>query len=185
MTFEEITNNNALYFKTCQLREDAEGHALAVCYTAPQLVFDIVNFKQRQEEVHGSRKLSASEVARLYAESGIRFAASSEKRTSPRVIDACITVYDRLLSLSGMMPIVMACEETYLKESPFSSVWKMQALIDKAKSTSRLQWLVDILVDRLQSGALAPRDITMDAIRGRSKKVSMADVILFQMRGKK
>ena len=62
-------------------------------------------------------------------------------------IDSAITVYNRVFSIAAASAAIQWCDENLSStQNPFTSIWTLQAIIDRAKTPERIEWGVQSLV---------------------------------------
>jgi hypothetical protein len=192
-----LDTDDSRYFYNLNLRESAKMTAKAIGHTASQVIIDIYMFKVRKEAASGP--LSAAAVAKLYQDN-VRFSDSKEARSSG-LVDAAITVFQRLFSFPELSRIVVSlekarrnqlfhvfvvatakpvfsclrlpvksCVEELHLDSPFNSVWKLNELVSKCRTTDKLRWVVATVRDLVHAGALEAGEFTIKTIRSTGGK---------------
>jgi hypothetical protein len=87
-------------------------------------------------------------VAEAYREN-IKFAETSEK-VSDAFVDSAITIVDQR-SPSSSIPkckdTIMQCEAKFNTRTPFDSIYKLQAIVSKAKAPELIGWCILYIAD--------------------------------------
>ena len=136
-----------------QLREAALADSETVTWTILQRVQLIIREKQ------ASGITSSRALAEHFA--GVTLAQKSEK-FSESFIDAALTVEARLLSLPGIRATLERCEGL---DGPLNSIWKLEAIVHKARTAERISWVVNSLVDQLDMTYLEPGLLTVSLLK--------------------
>ena len=77
----------------------------------------------------------------------MKFSRATEKVTKG-FVDAAITIYKRLLSLPAARAVLEWCDTQLLgRDNPFESVWVLQAIVDRAKTSDTISYVMEALLD--------------------------------------
>lgn len=140
-----------------QLREDALAESTQVAWTAIQRVQMVIREKHVMEARGG--KVTAARLAAAFSK-GVRLASTSEPM-SPAFVDAALTIEARVLCSEAARSAVNFLEDTYGIAGPFNSVYKLQAVVNRCKTTTAIEWTMSSLVDSLRMGFLEVGDFSV------------------------
>lgn len=126
-----------------QLRENLSEKHATMRLSAMAQVFELLTFKTWLEAQHG--KMSARAMADAYREK-IKFAETSDC-VSDAFVDSAITIEQRLLSIGKCKDTIIRCEATYNTKTPFDSIYKLQAIVSRAKTPALIEWCVVYIAD--------------------------------------
>lgn len=104
-------------------------------------------------------------LAKLY-EQHVAFSSSSEKVTLS-FVRAALVVWDKLLCHDVLRSMIVHVEETLAGRSPFDSVYKMEAIITKAKDIGKISWCVAALADMVQDHLCGPGELSVRNLTGK------------------
>ena len=136
-------SDDAKYFHCLNYREAKAEEARAMTYDAIQVVYDVWSFRVRK-----GGSIGAKELSKLYDEH-VKFSATQSEPRSEAMIDSCLTIAKRMLAVKEIkdeLTILQARDDF-----PLNSVTKLQLIIDKCSSTSKIVWWLTKLNDDLQS----------------------------------
>ena len=121
---------------------------------------------QRIQLIQRERASLPNSSARSLAEhfSSVEMAKSSES-LSPAFIDAACTVHARLLSLPGVMTILESWDDKAGLQSPFNSIWKLETIIHKCKTSEKIAWTLKCIADAMAMGFIEPCALSNSSIR--------------------
>ena len=128
--------------------------------TTIQKMMEVVRFKEKKGNI-GVEKLAA-----LY-EQNLKQAADGEK-LNRSYIDAAMTVHDRVFSIPKVREELFALDNSHGHNHVFDSIYKMDALVKKAKTQKNIQWVFLGIVDTFRSGILEKSAMTMANITGKN-----------------
>ena len=102
-----------------------------------QWVYDIVGFK-RDKEAETKKTFGSARIHQEYSKS-IGFWAKSSEKISASFIDSALTVFNRLFALPAALECLVFCDEAYsADQNPFQSIYVLQAIVDRAKTSGRI-----------------------------------------------
>ena len=143
--FEVVVAGNERYWRAHNLRQENIEMGVVSHLSVRQWIYDVVGFKASKEHDLG-KELSAAQVAKFYEEK-MAYARGSEK-ISGSFVDSAITVHKRILSNDVARSWLEWCDETMMEQSPWTkSIYAMQALVDRAQTSSRISWALCGLTD--------------------------------------
>lgn len=145
--------------------------------TAYQRLFEVEMFRQKKEAQLGA-KTSAGTLAKMYSDN-VKFCPGSDP-LSAAFIDEALTVFSRALSISTVRDAVAWCDEAFSHSSPFNSVYKMSAIIKRAGTPDKIEWVFLGIVDLVRRGSLAKEDITFRALTGVSGSKGLVDLLVLK-----
>ena len=91
--------------------------------------------------------------------------AKSSETLSATFIDAACTVHARLLSLPGVMNILEFWDDKAGLQSPFNSIWKLETIIHKCKTSDKIAWTLKCISDAMTMGFIEPCALSNSSIR--------------------
>ena len=138
-----------------QLRETPLIDAEAVTWTLLQRIQFIVREK-------AALSLDKKGLEKHF--SCLNMAVMSEK-FSTSFIDAALTVDDRLLAIAAVKGVLEWWDQELGLAGPFNSVWKLEAVVHKAKTAAKIQWAIMSLSDQLQMQFITPGSVTKPKLR--------------------
>lgn len=141
------------------LREQYLQAGESVGWSMLQRVQMIIREKHTLEVRAGGKKCSAARLSAVFTNS-VRMAASSEKM-SPGFIDIALTIEARVLSIEACKHMLEEMDQRWGLRGPFDSVYKLQTLINKAKTPAAIQWVMASLLDSLRMGYLEVGDFSV------------------------
>ena len=176
MIFQEFENSEAFHFAHLQLRENPGIDFELVRHSALQRVLDIAQFHTRTFSEKGVR-LTPKDLSATYKK--LQVAEQSEKITES-FCDMAMTVYNRLVvKTPSVFRLLLDHDEAFGMSNPLDSVTKLQALVIKANTKEKLEFMVPLMLDLLQSGALHPDTCTVRSLKGASgASKGLCDVLL-------
>jgi hypothetical protein len=150
-------DEHALSMYAFQLREDALAEGQQVGWTAMQRVQMVIREKYLMESRGG--RVTASRLAAVFT-SSVRLARGSDA-ISASFVDVSLTLESRVLSNPKAAAAINYAEDEYGLSGPFNSVYKMQAVVNRAKTPSLIDWTFTCLVDMLRMGQLDIGDFSV------------------------
>ncbi len=163
--FEHLPTEEARHFRAHNLRQAVVADYDSMAHSDIQQCFSLKAFQLRQEAKMGAQ--SAQQLWKLYNEM-----AKNASLTEPfkvGFIDACLTVWDKILLDDYMRQSVLMLENEYGKRSPLNSIYKMQRIVDKAKTHEQRCWLINGICDWVVQGLVPPADFTFEGLVGKGK----------------
>ena len=129
--FLQIDGNDARYWRPLQVREDAGLFGDAVKRTAVQRGYDVMEVKAMLETAR-AHQLGADACVSAW-KANVELAPNSEL-VKVSFMDACFAVWNRLMSDPTCSALVLSAE--LLQPSPFDSIYKLEAIVKKARTES-------------------------------------------------
>ena len=169
------------HFKAKQLREDAGANYTGVRQTALARIFELVKFRERKERTSG--KMTNEDVAKLYA-GQVTFSTmtdASERPTSKDFVENAMSVHRRVLSTKAK-ELLLAIDEQDMV-NPLDSVSKLITLATKAKTEENIVWSVEMILDYVRCGALAPEQVGTRALEGKlagQNGRGLVDIVIYK-----
>lgn len=141
------------YWKYQELRQRAIEIGDNAKITTRQWIYDIMGFKMDKQKACG-REMGAHNIHQAYKES-VKFWARTTEEISVGFVDSAITVYTRIFSIPAASAAIQWCDENLSStQNPFTSIWTLQAIIDRAKTPEKIEWGCQGLVDHLRMGII-------------------------------
>ena len=156
MTFVRC-DEKQLSTRSFQLREDAIAEASQVGWTAIQRVQMIVREKHLLESRGG--RCTAAKLAAHFS-SKVKLARSSEPITSS-FVDTSLTIESRVLCLDMARTALEHLDDSCGVSSPLNSVYKLQVVVDRAKTPKGIEWVFVAMVDSLGMGWVDASEFTV------------------------
>ena len=123
-------------------------------------------------------RFSAADMAKFWQEN---ISQTRGTLSNKSMVDSCLTIHERLFSVEGCEQIVAANEARNGTNSPWNSIWKLQEVIYRCKTASKIKWLMVAIQDALDSGKIAPDEVTVNALKANSRS-SLSDMCLQQFK---
>ncbi|CAK0845984.1 unnamed protein product [Prorocentrum cordatum] len=150
--FELVTSGGDLYWRARNLRQEAIEMGIVSQLSVRQWIYDVVGFKASKEKDLG-RELGSAQVAKCYHEK-MKYAGGTEG-VSASFVDSALAVHRGVLSNETARQWLEWCDEHLMEKSPWSkSIYALQALVDRAQTTSRIAWAICGLTDLCRMGLL-------------------------------
>ena len=145
--------------------------------TAYQRLFEVELFRRQKEATLGT-KLSAAALARLYSEK-VQWSPGNEP-FSDSWIDEALTAFTRALCNDRVRNVIAWCDEAFGHSSPFNSVYKMSAVIKRAGTPEKIEWVYLGITDAIRAGLLNCDDFSVRSLVGQGGTRGLVD--LFTMK---
>ena len=81
--------------------------------------------------------------------------------------DTAIKVWDRMLGNQHVRDRILAAEQQFGKSTPFDSVYKLEAICTKGKTTEQCLWLVNHMVDVITDGLAQTQEFSHRTLTGK------------------
>ena len=89
-------------------------------------------------------------------------------------------VYDKIFAHEALRNVVLNAEREWLGSSPFSGIYKLQAISKLCKaSVGKMEWLLKVTVNRIKAGLLSSSDFSIRHLSGRPH-AQLGDIFLMQ-----
>ena len=125
--FELLPSLDACYWRCINLREHV-GTSFDVFYrSCIQRAYEVIQFKLEQERKDPGTKLSASAVFQAWT-ANVQFStlATGDKAFKQSFVDACLTVYNRMLSIPEVEALILKGEERNGKDNVWNSIYQLE-----------------------------------------------------------
>ena len=174
-----------LYWRSINLRESV-GTDYDIVYRSPiQRAFEVINFKLDHEARNPqAAKLSAPALYQEWVRN-VKFSTlcTGERAFKQGFVDACVTVYNRILSIKPLRDLILAQEEKFGKDSCWSSIYQLEEICKKcgtgADSRERLLWVVSGIQDQIENGVLQTTSLSLRNLKGQGHASNKGTVDLF------
>ena len=150
-TFRRIDNQEDQLTEAARLRQSVLSTAKGVAHSARQLVYNVQGLKNFKEKASGNVKFSAADIAKFWAQ---KVTTAPGTLNSKSMVDACLTIYDRLFSIAGIEQLVAESEAHNVTDSPWNSVWRLQEVIYRCRAPAKISWTMHALNDMVLSGRI-------------------------------
>lgn len=178
MHFVVLNGGDALYWRAVNLREATVAQYDGLARSAVQRIFEVATFRARREKATGG-KLSAEALDKEWA-ANARLAKSTTPCTRG-FLETAMKVWDRLLSFPECRQVVLEAENEFGKGTPFDSVYKLEAIIQKAKTPSLSAWCLEHIIDLVRNKKTTAPEFAVRTMTGRdSGGRGTLDLILYK-----
>ena len=175
VTFEPITNLNDMVWRSLNLREDVIKNRDLTERRPYQKVFEIVVARK----FLGGDKVSEKALGDLY-EQNVDFANSSEK-IEARFVRSAFFVYEKIFSNDELLEAVVNIEENAVGKTPFDSVYKLEAIAQKAKMPDKISWCIEYLAWLVTRGQCSPGELSVANLNGKGRGGrGLLDLVLYK-----
>ncbi|CAE7822139.1 unnamed protein product [Symbiodinium sp. CCMP2592] len=161
VTFELVPNAEKFYFRGISIREQKGTDRDLLYRSAVQRIYELALYRDSQPV-----KMTQKQVAEKW-QLHVEFSTEREKdevkdqKTFHHFVEKCLSVYDRVLKHDRIQALVLWAEETWGKQSPWDSVYKLDDLAQKCfkqvgradtrSALDRMVWCIGAVHDFLQS----------------------------------
>ena len=173
---EDYAHPDAKFARTNSIRSEQSSVARATRYSARQTIYNIMAFKARKES--GGQKYSAEAISKFWDEH-VTKGAGDEALYKKGTIDACITIYERLLSIPQCEQLIHKNDELKGPDSAWNSIWKLQEVVSRGKTTKWIREIMEGLSQQLDDKKISDKDITIVSLKSGTAK-SLTDPLLQQ-----
>jgi hypothetical protein len=104
------------------------------------------------------KDVSSSKLSKHFQ--GIKTARGQDD-ISPAFIDSALTIENRILKDDVAASVLSKVDRTHGLKGPFDSVYKLQTIINKCKSTTNIRWALTALVDMLDMDQITAGDFAV------------------------
>ena len=175
VTFEPIINLNEMVWRSLNLREDVIKNRDLTERRPYQKVFEVVVARKAL----GGDKVSDKALGDLY-EQNVDFANSSEK-IEARFVRSAMYVYEKIFSHDELLEAVVNIEESAVGKTPFDSVYKLEAIAQKAKIADKITWCIEYLAWLVTRGQCSPGELSVANLNGKGRGGrGLLDLVLYK-----
>ena len=175
--FEHHPTEDSRHFRCQNLRMAAQSDYESLARSDVQIAFSITAFQTRKETTVGP--LSCGKLVELYKEQAK--AAGSSNMLKEGFIDSCLSVWSKVLSNERMRATILDLEDKLGKWSPFNSIYRLQSIINKAKTLEQRVWVIEGIAARIADGTIISTDITQATLTGSSRnEKGLVDLLLMK-----
>ncbi|CAK0867026.1 unnamed protein product [Prorocentrum cordatum] len=161
--FELATSGGDRYWRAQNLRQGAIEMGIVPHLSVRQWIYDVVGFKASKEKDLG-RELGSAQVAKHYHEK-MKYARGTEG-VSASFVGSTLTVHRGVLSSETARQWLEWCDEHLMEKSPWStSIYALQALVDRAQTTSRITWAICGLTDLHRMDSITAGEFTISRMQ--------------------
>ena len=146
MVFEVIAPGDARYWRAQNLREEVSEKHVVLARSLRQRVFDVAGFKTEKDKENGTA-MSSEKASKLYRQH-VKWSSSSEV-VSTAFVDSALTIWRRVLNSQENHTLLEWCDSMYMdsKRNPFTSIYTLQAVVDRARTPQLITWALHGLID--------------------------------------
>ena len=172
--FEIITGETDKFFHAEQLRETKIGQGVAVQPSASEYIYKIISLKLRWERDNGF--ISAVALAQMWQRK-VKQASVSEQISDTMVYN-CIRIWNTALRHPNIRSIITTADSNKHTKSLMNSVNLLFIVVQKAKTTDNIAWLLECLVDVVLNGQKDCHEIGSRTLAGTQAGKGLADFFL-------
>ena len=99
----------------------------------------MANFKKTKESKDGAGSATYVKVAKAYV-------------TNLKQGNVALKVHDNLFAIPHVKTVIFSMEERYNHKSPFNSLYRMKAIVDRVKEQALLVWVFNCIEDGNKCG---------------------------------
>ncbi len=174
--FTIVKDNEQLYYRVFNLREELSSQEQAMARTALQKIYEVNKFKDLVEQKHG--KVGTAKLAELYR-NNTKSSGKSEAFTD-YTIQAAIFIFTRILVIPQVKTVILWAEGEFGPRSPFNSISKLHVLSQRSKDIDRLAWIFTTIADLVRAKLLDPAALTATAINVKKGAPGIIDLFMFK-----
>ena len=149
-SFEVVSGVETLFWKANNLREDLRGRFDACVRTTVQRIVGMASFKKTKESKDGAGSATYVKVAKAYV-TNLKQGQGAEKITE-KYCEIALKVHDNLFAIPHVKTVIFSMEERYNHKSPFNSLYRMKAIVDRVKDPAMLVWVFNCIEDGYKCG---------------------------------
>ncbi|CAJ1455279.1 unnamed protein product [Effrenium voratum] len=164
MQFKILPSEDSRFFEGANIREKATMTHQLLSRSAIQRSFEIVQIMQRKEKSAG-RMTEEAFVALWQAE--VKQGAGSEL-VSLNFVKNSVALQEKLLSNCEVRNVLLACEREMGKSSPFYNMSSLEAIMLKAKESSQVLWLVEMMRVYVSKKYMSAGQMTYRTLTGKN-----------------
>ena len=153
----KLIKTDDVCFEAMNLREKAIGDSSAITWTALQKVQIVMN------EASLLTNPTPAKVAAQF-EKRVTFAPSSDKFATG-FVDAAMTITNRILSIPACKEMLTKLDSEVGVNGPLNSVYKLQAIVSKAKTPANIQTVISYMVFGYECGFYEVEDFSVSKLR--------------------
>ena len=163
------------WYHNQRIRQQINQWSASLTRTPLPMIAEVVNFKLDLEQKDGTT-LSAATVAKNYQENVVQ--SSAAEAFTDSFVDNALTVHKRMLSDSEIRDVVWSMECKWGHSAPLNSVYKLQALLVRARQKPLILWCCRAIDDASERGALKKDEMSVRMISGAGgRNTSIIDVL--------
>eukprot|EP00959_Pyramimonas_sp_CCMP1952_P326533 6835026-Pyramimonas_sp.AAC.2 len=126
-------------------------------------------------------KYSPSNLAMEFNEKIKKQQGTDSDEITESLVDQAITVWNRCLSASENMEVVMSNVNTYGHSTVFNGVGNLQAVVSKGSTAHNIKWLIADMDDQFRNGVISSKGLALRDVQGAKGKTSWPENSLFRM----
>ena len=105
----------------------------------------IENLKKRKESKDGAGSVTYVKAAKAYV-TNLKQGKVAEKITE-KYCEVALKVHDNIFAIPHVKTVIFSMEERYNHKSPFNSLYRMKAIVDRVKDPAMLVWVFNCIDD--------------------------------------
>ncbi|CAJ1409610.1 unnamed protein product [Effrenium voratum] len=175
--FTVVGGGDSLYWHSFHRRQQVVQTYDSLKRSARQLAFEATAFKNKKESEAGER-LGVKEVQDIFRSKAHLMAKSSVKGDmADGFVKDCLFVYEKLLVDTTCNEVLDKLESKCGLESPLNSLQKLRVLIAKSENMETRQWILKVICDMVEGGALERETITKTYLAGTPTAASLVELL--------
>ncbi|CAJ1398801.1 unnamed protein product [Effrenium voratum] len=175
--FTVVGGGDSLYWHSFHRRQQVVQTYDSLKRSARQLAFEVTAFKNKKESEAGER-LGVKEVQDIFRSKAHLMAKSSVKGDmADGFVKDCLFVYEKLLVDTTCNEVLDKLESKCGLESPLNSLQKLRVLIAKSENMETRQWILKVICDMVEGGALERETITKTYLAGTPTAASLVELL--------
>ncbi|CAE7861416.1 unnamed protein product [Symbiodinium necroappetens] len=182
--FELMPSLDQCYWRSINLREHV-GTSFDVFYrSCIQRAYEVIQFKLEEERKDPATTLGASAVFQAWM-ANVKFStlATGDKAFKLSFVDACLTVYNRMLCIPEVEVLILKGEERNGKDNVWTSIYQLEEVVKKigigAGATERTKWVVSAIQDQVDNELLQTSACSTRNLKGQGLPSNKGTVDLF------
>jgi len=162
--FELLDTDDKRHFRATNLRLKVAADFEALARSDIQQCFSVMAFQARKSK-KGS--CGAKELFQLYKKNALMVGSSDIIKEG--FIDVCLTVWDKILANEKMRNVILHGEAKFGKNGPWKSIFRLQKVIDVARSEEQRMWLVAALGELCDENIIKGATLRMEDLVGKNR----------------
>lgn len=154
--FEVITggagHGDDLYWEAWKNRQVLIQASDTIRRTARQLCWEVFGFKERKQLETGE-VLTVAKLQEQYSKA--KTAESNRTEIQDNFVASALSIHEKLLGIPEVNQALDKLEDRFGMQSSLNSITKLKVVIEKTENSDTRRWVVNAIVDMIESNALA------------------------------
>ena len=159
MRFMKVDNEMERYWKHHQSREDAQQLGDSIRRSSIERAFDVMEAKA----MLNLPSTGAAACAAAWRDN-VKLARGSEP-IKTGYVDAVFTVWSRIMDHADSRELVLKFE-TELAQSPWDSIYKLEAIVKRCSTHGYIVWALSSLFDAIKTGLVTAPELAVRQLEG-------------------